>query len=94
MAPQTFGSRFLSEFRRLGGSTKTWPERTITLLDQAERAQFIDALTKASSRTARQLVITAHTAEPETLAKRALELKSVDANAEMMTFLALLAGIN
>jgi hypothetical protein len=74
MAPQTFGNRFLAEFRRLGGSTNNWPERALTVLNEADRRQFIDALRKASPRTAAQLVITAHTAEPEKLAKRAVEL--------------------
>jgi hypothetical protein len=74
MAPQTFGNRFLTEFRRLGGSTRSWPERAVALLNEADRRQFIDALRKASPATAAQLVITAHTAEPKKLAKRAVEL--------------------
>jgi hypothetical protein len=86
--PQTFGNRFLMEFRRLGGSTRHWPDRALTLIDQADRRQFIDALRKASSKTAEQLVIAAHTAEPEKLAKRAVELISADADLG-----ALLAGL-
>jgi hypothetical protein len=74
VAPQTFGNRFLAEFRRLGGSISGWPETAVALLNEADRRQFIDALRKASPRTAAQLVITAHTAEPEKLAKRAVEL--------------------
>ena len=35
MPPQTFGNRFLAEFRRLGGSTRDWPEQAVTVLDQA-----------------------------------------------------------
>jgi hypothetical protein len=93
MAPQTFGNRFLTEFRRLGGSTRDWPERAVTLLDQADRQQFTDAFRKASSETAAQLVIAAHTAEPERLAQRAVELtKAKDANAELMVLLGLLAA--
>jgi hypothetical protein len=74
MPPQTFGNRFLAEFRRLGGSTSGWPATAVTRLKEADRRHFIDALRKASPRTAAQLVITAHTAEPEKLAKRAFEL--------------------
>ena len=73
MAPQTFGNRFLTEFRRLGGSTPDRSDQAITVLDQVDRRQFIDALTKASS-TGKKLAIAAHTAEPETLAKRTIEL--------------------
>jgi hypothetical protein len=62
MPQQTFGNRFLAEFRRLGGSTSDWPEQAVTVLDQADRRQFIDALMKASSAAASQLAIAAHTA--------------------------------
>ena len=51
--------------RRLGGSTREWPERAITALDAADRRQFIEALSKLSSKTASELRIAAHTAEPE-----------------------------
>jgi len=93
MPPQTFGNRFLVEFRRLGGSTRDWPDRALTLLDQADRRQFIDALSKASSKTAKQLVIAAHTAEPEKLAKRAVELTK-GAHAELVGLLTGLAAIS
>jgi hypothetical protein len=74
MPSLTFGNRFLAEFRRLGGSISGWPETAITLLMDADRRQFIAALKKASPRTAAQLMIMSHTAEPENLAKRAMEL--------------------
>ena len=74
MPPQTFGKRFLAEFKRLGGATSDWPETAVTRLKEADRRQFIDALRDASPRTAVQLLVTAHTAEPENLAKRAVEL--------------------
>lgn len=74
IAPQTFGNRFLTEFRRLGGSTRNWPERALTLVDQADRRNFSDALKKVSADTAKRLMIAAHTAEPENLAKRAVTL--------------------
>lgn len=93
MAPQTFGNRFLIEFRRLKGSTKNWPDGAVTLLDQADRRRFIDALEKASSTTAKQLAVAAHTAEPEQLAKRAVELNtSKTGEAELLVVLAILAG--
>ena len=78
MPLQTFGNRFLTEFRRLGGSTRDWPEQAVTRLNQANRRQFIDALTKASSTAASQLAIAAHAAEPETLAKRSVDLTKAD----------------
>jgi hypothetical protein len=74
MAAQTFGNRFLTEFRRLGGTTQNWPQHALTLLDEADRRRFIDALRSASPGTAKQLTIAAHTAEPERLAKEAVDL--------------------
>src|SRR4051812_31331075 len=93
MAPQTFGNRFLMEFRRLGGSTRDWPERAFTLIDQADRRQFIEAVRKASSKTAEQLVTAAHTAEPERIAKRAVELTK-GAHAGLVGLLTGLAAIS
>lgn len=58
MAAQTFGNRFLTEFRQLGGSTRDWPEQAVARLDKADRRQFIEALNTASS-TASQLAIAA-----------------------------------
>jgi hypothetical protein len=84
MPPQTFGNRFLAEFRRLGGSTRDWPAQALVLLDRADRRQFIDALTKASSTVASQLAIAAHTADPERIAKRAIELTKSD-GADVLT---------
>ena len=69
-----FGNRFLTEFGRLSGSTRDWLEGGGEHLDLVDRREFIDALTKASSTAASQLLIAAHTAEPETLAKRTIEL--------------------
>ena len=47
---------------------------------------------KASSATAKQLVITAHTAEPEKLAKRAVELTKSKGREELSVVMALLAA--
>ena len=84
MPPETFGNRFLTEFRRLGGSTQDWPEHAVTVLNQADGRQFIDALTKASSSAASKLAIAAHTAEPETLAKRMVDRNEKDGGAVLM----------
>ena len=40
-ASTTFGNYFLTEFRRLGGSTRDWPEHAVTVLDQADRRQSL-----------------------------------------------------
>ena len=90
MPPETFGNRFLTEFRRLAGSTRDWPEHAVTVLNQANRRQFIEALMKASSSAASKLAIAAHTAEPETLAKRAVDRSEPDGGAVLM---ALVLGI-
>jgi hypothetical protein len=96
LAPRTFGNRFLSEFRRLGGSTKGWPELAVTRLNEADRRQFVDALAKASSATSKELVIAAHTAEPEKLAERAIALDKRKArggaDAAMLSILGTLAA--
>lgn len=93
MAPETFGSRFLTEFRRLNGSTRNWPDRVVTLVNQADRRRFIDALEKGSSTMAKQLVVAAHTAEPEQLAKRAMELNTPKTGeAELLVVLSLVAA--
>jgi hypothetical protein len=71
MAPQTFGARFLTEFRRLGGSTEGWPERTLAAVAAADRRTFIAALQGRRSLLDAEMLVAAHTAEPEAVAKRA-----------------------
>jgi hypothetical protein len=71
MAPQTFGARFLEEFRRLGGSTKAWPEGAVERFAAADRRQLIALLETRRSQVSSELLIAAHTAEPEALARRA-----------------------
>ena len=68
---RTFGERFVDEFRRAGGSTGAWPPDAIEVLRNADRRAFIAALGKVSSASAKTLAVAAHTAEPETLARRA-----------------------
>ena len=71
MAPATFGTRFLAEFRRLGGSTEAWPPQAVAALAAADRGKFISLVDSRRSKISRDLRVAAHTAEPEALAKRA-----------------------
>ena len=71
MAPHTFGARFLEEYRRLGGSTKAWPEGAVERFAAADRRQFMALLESRRSPVSSELLIASHTAEPEALAKRA-----------------------
>ena len=72
--PRSFGERFVEEFRLAGGSTRTWAPAALEALKKADRRAFISALSKVSSDSAKSLAIAAHTAEPETLARRAVTL--------------------
>ncbi len=81
---RTFGERFLDEFRRPGGATTAWSPNAIEALKTSDRRGFIAALSKVSSASAKTLVIAAHTAEPETLARRAAkESRDDGADADM-----------
>lgn len=71
---RSFGERFVEEFRRAGGSTAAWAPAALESLKKADRHAFISALSKVSSDAAKSLAIAAHTAEPETLARRAVAL--------------------
>jgi hypothetical protein len=73
MAAETFGTRFLAEFRRLGGSTQSWPAPAVKAIEEADRRRFGALLAKPSTQIASDLRVAAHTAEPEMLARRALE---------------------
>jgi hypothetical protein len=75
---RTFGERFVDEFRRAGGATTAWPPNAMEALKSADRRGFIAALSKVSSASAKTLVIAAHTAEPETLARRAAKQARAD----------------
>ena len=87
---RTFGERFVEEFRRAGGSTGAWPPDAIEVLRNADRRAFIAALGKVSSASAKTLAVAAHTAEPETLARRAAK-ESRDDGADANMWLVLLA---
>ena len=80
---RTFGERFVEEFRRAGGSTGAWPAHAIEALRNADRRGFIDALRKVPSAPAKALAIAAHTAEPETLARRAATHARVEAGDDL-----------
>ena len=80
---RTFGERFLDEFQRAGGSTSGWSPRAVEAMKQANRRTFVDALSRVSSESAKTLTIAAHTAEPETLARRAAALAQKDTSAEV-----------
>jgi hypothetical protein len=79
---RTFGARFVEEFQRSGGSTAAWPPAALEALKKADRRRFIEALGKISSASAKTLVIAAHTAEPETLGRRAAAQALSDATAD------------
>ena len=68
---RTFGERFLEEYLRLGGVTDHWPIEALVALKKSNRRQFIEAFARVSPELAKALVIAAHTAEPETLGRRA-----------------------
>lgn len=87
---RTFGERFVDEFRRAGGATNAWPPNAIEALKTSDRRGFIAALSKVSSASAKTLAIAAHTAEPETLARRAVKQARADEAANDM-WLAMLA---
>jgi hypothetical protein len=92
MAPATFGARFLTEFRRLGGSTEDWPPQAVAALAAADRRKFITLLESCRSKIGSELIVAAHTAEPETLAKRAFAHAPVQ-QADGGEFLSLLSVI-
>ena len=83
----------MDEFRRAGGATTASPPNAIEALKTADRRGFIAALIRVSSASAKTLVtlvIAAHPAEPETLARRAVKQARAD-EAENDTWLAMLA---
>ena len=88
---RSFGTRFVEEFQRSGGSTSAWPSAAIEILKRADRRTFIDALEKVSSASAKTLTIAAHTAEPETLGRKAAAQLQADAGGD--NFWPLLADI-
>jgi len=86
---RTIGVRFLEEFQRVGGSISDWTPQAVEALKNADRRAFSDALGKVSSESAKILTIAAHTAEPETLARRAAALARKDNAADDLWLLML-----
>jgi hypothetical protein len=93
MAPATFGTRFLAEFRRLGGSTEAWPPQAVAALAAADRGKFISLVDSRRSKISRDLTVAAHTAEPEALAKRAYARASVQKGQDGGELMALVSVI-
>lgn len=75
---RTFGERFLEEYLRAGGTADHWSPEAKVALKRSDRRSFIDALSRVSSDLAKTLIIPAHTAEPETLARRAVAARAVE----------------
>lgn len=77
---QTYGARFLQQFRRLGGSTKTRgidrrvaSERRRLSLAAADRKAFIALVAAGRSPIDAELSAAANVVEPEALARRGFE---------------------
>lgn len=93
VAPATFGTRFLAEFRRLGGSTEEWPSTAVAALAAADRRKFIFLMESQRSKISSELRVAAHTADPEALAKRAFARESVQRGQDGGDLMALLMVI-
>lgn len=99
MSPRTYGWRFIEEFQRAGGSTSAWPPAALDALRKADRRTFIDALGRVAGPVAKSLLVAAHTAEPEALARRAVKAAkegnagqpSDEGDASWLAFLAMIA---
>ena len=70
---QTFGARFLEQFRRLGGSTKEWPPGVLASLAAADRKVFIALVAAGGSPIDAELSAAANVVEPEALARRVFD---------------------
>ena len=70
---QTFGGRFLQQFRRLGGSTKEWPPSVVDSLAAADRKAFITLVAAGRSPIDAELSAAANVHEPESVARRVFD---------------------
>jgi hypothetical protein len=70
---QTYGGRFLQEYRRLGGSTKEWLPSVVASLAAADRKAFIALVAAGRSPIDAELSAAANVVEPEALARRVFE---------------------
>ena len=82
MAGQTFGARFLREFRQIGGSTKEWPSRTVDSLADADRSAFRELVATGRSPIPVELAAAANIWEPEALAKRLFDRVKMERDRE------------
>jgi hypothetical protein len=70
---QTYGARFLQQFRRLGGSTKEWPPGVVASVAAADRKAFIALLASRRSPIDAELSTAANVHEPEAVARRVFD---------------------
>ena len=70
---QTYGTRILEAYRRLGGSTKDWPPSVVASLAAADRKAFIAVVATGRSPIDAELSAAANVVEPEALARRVFE---------------------
>ena len=97
MAIATFGSRFLAEFRRLGGTTADWPPQAVAAFAAADRRKFISLMEARRSKISSELRVAAHTAEPEALARRAyarVPVQKGQDGGELMALVAFIATLS
>lgn len=89
--PQTFGARFLNEWKRLGGPLSAWNYEEIQELRGAEREGLIAALRKHQPLTSYAALQRIRSAEdPESLARDALQQAQAAANTNVWLMFALL----
>ena len=70
---QTYGARFLQQYRRLGGLTKDWLPSIVASLAAADRKAFIALVATGRSPIDAELSAAANVVEPETLARRVFD---------------------
>ena len=70
---QTYGARFLQQFRLLGGSTKEWFPIVVASLAAADRKAFIKLVAAGNSPIDAELSAAANVVEPEALARRVFD---------------------
>jgi hypothetical protein len=71
--PETYGARFLQQFRRLGGSTKDWLPSVVASVAAADRKEFIMLVAARRSPIDAELSAAANVVEPEALARRVFD---------------------
>jgi len=70
---ETYGARFLQQFRRLGGSTKDWLPSVVASLAAADREAFIALVATRRSPIDAELSAAANVVEPEVFARRVFD---------------------